>query len=242
MHQPVERRHRRGRRLRIEYDSSRESCPRDMVVDPYGLLAKACSWCLVADCARVPRMYRLERITSWREVEQPRRIRESRTLTTVAAALIAQWEYHHAIEVSATIDQTQIERNGSSAYDSSGTTMKNPPPATRQPSASCIWRTCEHCCRSEAPSLCTAPPKPGLTFATSPPTLPTTMRRHQRPDPQQLLITPARSARAMPGSAFEFLVKPLAAALRQGLLLTARIWCRVACFPSTHIRNERGLS
>ena len=101
---------RRGRRLRIEYDSSRESCRRDLVVDPYGLVAKAGVWYLVADCARVPRMYRLERITTWKEVDQPRRIRENQTLTTVAAALIDQWEHNHAIEVSVTIDQTQIER------------------------------------------------------------------------------------------------------------------------------------
>ncbi|MGZ2360360.1 WYL domain-containing protein [Streptomyces sp. 372A] len=101
---------RRGRRLRIEYDSSREPCPRDLVVDPYGLFAKAGIWYLVADRARVPRMYRLERITTWEEVDQPRRIRESRTLAAVAAALVAQWEHNHAIEVSATIDRTQIER------------------------------------------------------------------------------------------------------------------------------------
>lgn len=101
---------RRGRRLRIEYDSPRESCPRDLVVDPYGLFAKAGTWYLVADRARVPRMYRLERITTWKEVDQPRRIRESQTLATVAAALVAQWDHNHAIEVSATIDQTQIER------------------------------------------------------------------------------------------------------------------------------------
>jgi predicted DNA-binding transcriptional regulator YafY len=93
---------RRGRRLRIEYDSPRESCPRALVVDPYGLLAKAGIWYLVADCARVPRMYRLERITTWKEVDQ--------TLATVAAALVDQWEHNHAIEVSATIDQPQIER------------------------------------------------------------------------------------------------------------------------------------
>ncbi|MEU2541662.1 helix-turn-helix transcriptional regulator [Streptomyces iakyrus] len=101
---------RRGRRLRIEYDSPRESCPRHLVVDPYGLFAKAGTWYLVADCARVPRMYRLERITTWKEVDQPRRIRENQTLATVAAALVDQWEHTHAIEVSATIDQTQIER------------------------------------------------------------------------------------------------------------------------------------
>jgi predicted DNA-binding transcriptional regulator YafY len=101
---------RRGRRLRIEYDSPRESCPRDLVVDPYGLFAKAGIWYLVADCARMPRMYRLERITAWKEVDRPRRIRENQTLATVAAALVDQWAHSHAIEVSATIDQTQIER------------------------------------------------------------------------------------------------------------------------------------
>jgi predicted DNA-binding transcriptional regulator YafY len=101
---------RRGRRLRIEYDSPRESCPRDLVVDPYGLFAKAGIWYLVADCAQVPQIYRLERITTWKEVDQPRRIREHETLATVAAALIDQWEHNHAIEVSATIEQTQIER------------------------------------------------------------------------------------------------------------------------------------
>ncbi len=101
---------RRGRRLRITYDSPRESFLRDLLVDPYGLLAKAGIWYLVADCARAPRMYRLERITMWTEVDEPRRTRESQTLATVAAALIDQWEHQHAIEVSATIDHTQIER------------------------------------------------------------------------------------------------------------------------------------
>ena len=101
---------RRGRRLRIEYDSPRESGPRDLVVDPYGLFAKAGIWYLVADRARVPRMYRLERITTWQEVDRPRRIRQNQTLATVAAALIDQWAHNHAIEVSATIDPTQIER------------------------------------------------------------------------------------------------------------------------------------
>ncbi|KUM83895.1 MULTISPECIES: helix-turn-helix transcriptional regulator [Streptomyces] len=101
---------RRRRRLRIEYDSPREPCPRDLVVDPYGLFAKAGIWYLVADRAGVPRLYRLERITAWKEVDRPRRIRETETLATVAAALVDQWEHDHALEVSATIDRTQIER------------------------------------------------------------------------------------------------------------------------------------
>jgi predicted DNA-binding transcriptional regulator YafY len=81
-----------------------------VVVDPYGLFAKAGIWYLVADCAGVPRMYRLERITTWKEVGQPRRIRENQTLATVAAALVDQWVHSHAIEVSVTIDQAQIGR------------------------------------------------------------------------------------------------------------------------------------
>ncbi|MFE1319414.1 helix-turn-helix transcriptional regulator [Kitasatospora phosalacinea] len=101
---------RRGRRLRIAYDSPREPGPRDLVVDPYGLFAKAGVWYLVADRARVPRMYRLERITAWEEVDRLRRIRAGQTLATVAAALVDQWERDHALEVSATIDRTQIER------------------------------------------------------------------------------------------------------------------------------------
>ncbi|MEU5286031.1 WYL domain-containing protein [Streptomyces sp. NPDC020755] len=101
---------RRGRRLRIEYDSPRERCRRDLVVDPYGLFAKAGSWYLVADCDRVARMYRIERITTWTEVDQPRRIRENQSLATVAEALVEQWEHRHAIEVSATIDESQIGR------------------------------------------------------------------------------------------------------------------------------------
>ncbi|MEV6345922.1 WYL domain-containing protein [Actinoplanes sp. NPDC051851] len=101
---------RRGRRLRIEYASPREACPRDLVVDPYGLFAKAGVWYLVADSARVPWMYRLERIITWEEVDQPRRIRENQTLATVAAALTDQWADGHVIEVSATVDRAQIER------------------------------------------------------------------------------------------------------------------------------------
>ncbi|MEU6351528.1 WYL domain-containing protein [Streptomyces sp. NPDC047072] len=101
---------RRGRQLRIAYDSPREPGPRDQVVDPYGLFAKAGVWYLVADRARVPRMYRLDRITTWQEVDRPRRIRENETLATVAAALVDRWEHDHVTEVSATIDRTQIER------------------------------------------------------------------------------------------------------------------------------------
>lgn len=101
---------RRGRRLRIGYYSASKARTHDLVVDPYGLLAKAGVWYLVADCARAPRMYRLERITAWSEVDHPRQTRADQTLASVAAALVEQWDRDHAVEVSATIDQEQLER------------------------------------------------------------------------------------------------------------------------------------
>lgn len=101
---------RRGRQLRIEYASSRGSSSRELVVDPYGLLAKAGIWYLVADCARVPRMYRLERISTWWELRRPRCTRKTETLATVVAELLEQWEHDHTIEVVATIDPSQAER------------------------------------------------------------------------------------------------------------------------------------
>lgn len=101
---------RRGRQLRIEYTSSRRHDSRKFVVDPYGLLAKAGTWYLVADNARVPRMYRLERIATWSELDRPRNTRKSQTLDSVVAALLEQWEHDHAIAVNATIDASQAER------------------------------------------------------------------------------------------------------------------------------------
>ncbi|WP_280272560.1 helix-turn-helix transcriptional regulator [Nocardia wallacei] len=101
---------RRGRQLRIEYGSSRERQRLDLVVDPYGLLAKGGIWYLVADCDRVPRMYRLERITAWSETDRARRTRPDQTLASVAAALTERWARAHVVEVTATFDPTQIER------------------------------------------------------------------------------------------------------------------------------------
>jgi predicted DNA-binding transcriptional regulator YafY len=85
---------RRGRRLRIEYDSSRQRRRLD----------------LVADCDRVPQMYRLERITAWSETDHARQTRPDQTLAGVAAALTERWAHDHVIEVTATFDRTQIER------------------------------------------------------------------------------------------------------------------------------------
>lgn len=101
---------RRARQLRIEYNSSRELQPRAYVVNPYGLLAKAGVWYLIADCKQVPRMYRLERITAWAETGRPRRLRAHQRLSAVVTTLTEQWETDHVVEVTATIDHAQIAR------------------------------------------------------------------------------------------------------------------------------------
>ncbi|GAB3680660.1 helix-turn-helix transcriptional regulator [Saccharopolyspora tripterygii] len=101
---------RRRRRLRIEYDSARRQRRLDLVVDPYGLLAKAGTWYLVADHERAPRMLRLERIAAWSETDHERQTRPDQTLAGVAAELSEQWAHDHVIEVSATFDRAQIER------------------------------------------------------------------------------------------------------------------------------------
>lgn len=101
---------RRGKRLRIEYNGTRDAIPREEVVDPYGLLAKAGVWYLVADCGAQPRLYRLERVTAWSELADSRRTREHQRLASVVATLLEQWDRDHAIEVHATIDASQAER------------------------------------------------------------------------------------------------------------------------------------
>lgn len=101
---------RRRRQLRITYTDARGTGSRASVVDPYGLLAKAGIWYLVADCSAVPRLYRLERITSWSERDRRRCTRAGQTLATVVAELTERWEQEHEIDVSATVEAAQIER------------------------------------------------------------------------------------------------------------------------------------
>ncbi|WP_443744598.1 helix-turn-helix transcriptional regulator [Streptomyces sudanensis] len=62
---------RRGVRLRIRYRRSEDTEPTWQVVDPYGLLAKAGRWYLVADRRAVPRLYALERLVDWRPMRAP---------------------------------------------------------------------------------------------------------------------------------------------------------------------------
>ena len=82
---------RRGVRLKITYQRAGEHA-RTRTVDPYGLLAKAGRWYLVADEQGRPRLFNLAHLTGWRSLRSRRRLRPGRTLATVAEELTSAWE------------------------------------------------------------------------------------------------------------------------------------------------------
>ncbi|WP_320776336.1 helix-turn-helix transcriptional regulator [Streptomyces sp. CRN 30] len=104
---------RRGVRLRVRYRRSEENAPTWRVVDPYGLLAKAGRWYLVADCAGRPRLHALERLSEWEALRVPRRLRPEATLNSVAAQLTASWESPDGpdtVRIHAELDADQLDR------------------------------------------------------------------------------------------------------------------------------------
>ncbi|POX63935.1 DNA-binding transcriptional regulator [Streptomyces sp. Ru62] len=63
------------RRLRLRYRHSGEREPRTYTVDPYGLVAKAGVWYLVADRRGRPRLFRADRVRAARLLDEPVRRR-----------------------------------------------------------------------------------------------------------------------------------------------------------------------
>ncbi|SOD64349.1 Predicted DNA-binding transcriptional regulator YafY, contains an HTH and WYL domains [Streptomyces zhaozhouensis] len=99
---------RRGVRLRVNYRRAEESEATWRVVDPYGLLAKAGRWYLVADSVGRPRLYALERLVDWEPVRAPRRHRPDATLAGVAAELTARWENPEDFTIHATLEARHL--------------------------------------------------------------------------------------------------------------------------------------
>ncbi|KUN81914.1 DNA-binding transcriptional regulator [Streptomyces bungoensis] len=71
------------RRLRLRYRHSGEREPRTYTVDPYGLVAKAGVWYLVADRRGAPRLFRADRVRSARLLDDPVRHRPGVELADV---------------------------------------------------------------------------------------------------------------------------------------------------------------
>lgn len=101
---------RRGVRLRIRYRRAAESAPAWQLVDPYGLLAKAGRWYLVADRSGTPRLYSLERLTDWRPTAAPRRLRPGISLADAVAELTTGWETSADLRIHGLLAARHAER------------------------------------------------------------------------------------------------------------------------------------
>ncbi|MCM1011542.1 MULTISPECIES: WYL domain-containing protein [unclassified Brevibacterium] len=95
---------RRGRRLSLRYRPSGQSDAADHTVDPYGLYSRGGRWYLIADVEGDPRMFALSRVHTWRELGEPKRVRDDVTLAEVADHLVTRLETRHAVVVTAVID------------------------------------------------------------------------------------------------------------------------------------------
>ena len=98
-----------GLRLRISYRRSAQPRPTMITVDPYGLLARAGRWYLVADHRGSPRLFALERLTRWTALDQPRRLRPDADLGSVSRELMDDLEQGGSIVITALLDADRLD-------------------------------------------------------------------------------------------------------------------------------------
>ncbi|WP_026554725.1 helix-turn-helix transcriptional regulator [Arthrobacter sp. 35W] len=98
-----------GRRLRIHYRSSAEKDASWRTVDPYGLLAKAGRWYLVADINTTPRLYSLERLLRWETLPTARSLRRGESLASVSRQLSTSVGSRNGITVTATLAADRLD-------------------------------------------------------------------------------------------------------------------------------------
>ncbi len=98
-----------GRRLRIFYRSSAERGASWRTVDPYGLLAKAGRWYLVADFNGSARLFSLERVKDWEVLADRRCLRPGESLLTVSRHLSAGVERRGGITVTAVLSLNRVD-------------------------------------------------------------------------------------------------------------------------------------
>lgn len=98
------------RRLRLRYRHSGEREPRTYTVDPYGLVAKAGVWYLVADRRGRPRLFRADRVRSARLLDEPVRRRPGVELADVWELLRRQVEEReNEIEVTVRVRRELLD-------------------------------------------------------------------------------------------------------------------------------------
>jgi len=99
-----------GVRLRISYRRSAQRRPTTITVDPYGVLARAGRWYLVADHRGEPRLFALERLTRWQPLDEARRLRSGVDLASVSRELMEALEAGDAsIAITALLDANRLD-------------------------------------------------------------------------------------------------------------------------------------
>ncbi|WP_129306421.1 YafY family protein [Streptomyces sp. L2] len=98
------------RRLKLRYRHSGQREPRTYTVDPYGLVAKAGTWYLVADRRGRPQLFRADRVHSARLLDDPVRRRAGVELADAWEALRRQVEERpDGIEVTVRIRREHLD-------------------------------------------------------------------------------------------------------------------------------------
>lgn len=100
---------RSGRRLRLGYRHSDQRRTSSLTVDPYGLLARAGRWYLVADHRRTPRLFALERLARWQALDQPRRLRPGVDLESISRELTDDLERRAGLTITALLDTDRLD-------------------------------------------------------------------------------------------------------------------------------------
>ncbi|MGW2820734.1 helix-turn-helix transcriptional regulator [Streptomyces sp. NPDC001443] len=99
------------RRLRVSYRHGGQREPRTYTLDPYGLVAKAGVWYLVADRRAAPRLFRADRVRSARLLDEPVRRRAGVELADVWEVLRRQVEERpeSAIDVTVRVRRERLD-------------------------------------------------------------------------------------------------------------------------------------
>ncbi|MGB3770412.1 MAG: WYL domain-containing protein [Rhodococcus sp. (in: high G+C Gram-positive bacteria)] len=100
---------RSGRRLSLSYRRSGDPAAAQRDVDPYGLVAKAGRWYLVADVGGEPALFLLARVTSWTVLDTRATRRDGCTLASLWDQLKASTERAGGVEITARIRSSRLD-------------------------------------------------------------------------------------------------------------------------------------
>lgn len=97
------------RRMRIRYRRSDEGRTSTLVVDPYGIVAKAGRWYLVADDQGAGRLFALERLSAYEVLDEPAACRPAQTLRTLWDELKGRTEALGRVRVTVRLRENRLD-------------------------------------------------------------------------------------------------------------------------------------